>query len=320
MPINGRSSVPETAAMVEKMREVRAWDTVVVTGSRENRRGEFAGDLVADLRKTATVSIVIGYHIKWRRQVFAPVFWSATEVCQRMEIGSERGEQSKELLSLARDGDGAALGSLLGIYRRYLAVLARTQISRRLQGKADASDLVQETLLEAHRHFRDFRGTSEGEFIAWLRSILAGLIANHVRRYLGTKRRDARLERTLATELSDASGILGAELAADISSPSQQAVNHEASVQLAGALEMLPDHYREVIMLRHLEGLPFAQVAERMGRSVESVEKLWVRRWPDCARRWESVEKRDWLRATARMPRVWRSGSLSRFQRVGRKA
>jgi RNA polymerase sigma-70 factor, ECF subfamily len=194
-----------------------------------------------------------------------------------MEIGSERVEQSKELLSLARDGDGNALGAMLGIYRRYLAVLARTQISRRLQGKADASDLVQETLLEAHRHFRDFRGTSEGEFVAWLRSILAGLIANHVRRYLGTKQRDARLERTLATELSDASGILGCELAADVSSPSEQAVHHEASLQLANALEALPDHYREVIMLRHLEGLPFAQVAERMGRSVESVEKLWVR-------------------------------------------
>jgi RNA polymerase sigma-70 factor (ECF subfamily) len=194
-----------------------------------------------------------------------------------MEIGSERNEQSRELLRSARDGDCDALGSLLGIYRRYLAVLARTQISRRLQGKADASDLVQETLLEAHRHFRDFRGSSEGEFVSWLRTILAGLIANHVRRYLGTKRRDARLERTLAVELSDASGVLGVELAADVSSPSQQAVHHEASLQLANALEMLPDHYREVIMLRHLEGLPFAQVAERMGRSVESVEKLWVR-------------------------------------------
>lgn len=194
-----------------------------------------------------------------------------------MEIGSERDERSQELLSLARDGDGTALGSLLGVYRGYLSVLARTQISRRLQGKADASDLVQETLLEAHRHFPDFRGASEGEFIGWLRSILAGLIANHVRRYLGTKRRDARLERTLLVELSDASGVLGAELAADCTSPSQQAVNREAAVQLAAALEMLPDHYREVIMLRHLEGLPFAQVAERMGRTVESVEKLWVR-------------------------------------------
>ncbi len=194
-----------------------------------------------------------------------------------MTTGSASGEQSKELLTLARDGDGHALGSLLDVYRRYLSVLARTQISRRLQGKADASDLVQETLLEAHRHFRDFRGVSEGEFVAWLRSILAGLIANHVRRYLGTKRRDARLERTLAVELSDASGILGGELAADDSSPSEQAVNHEASIQLASALEMLPEHYRDVIMLRHLEGLPFAQVAERMGRTVESVEKLWVR-------------------------------------------
>lgn len=194
-----------------------------------------------------------------------------------MEIGSERNEQTADLLVSARGGDRKALGALLDIYRRYLAVLARTQISRRLQGKADASDLVQEALLEAHRHFQDFRGTSQGEFVAWLRSILAGLIANHVRRYLGTKRRDARLERTLAVELSDASGVLGNELAADASSPSEQAVNHEASVQLAGALEMLPAHYREVIMLRHLEALPFAQVAERMGRTVESVEKLWVR-------------------------------------------
>jgi RNA polymerase sigma-70 factor (ECF subfamily) len=194
-----------------------------------------------------------------------------------METSSAQNQQSKDLLILARDGDGNALGDLLSVYRQYLSVLARTQISRRLQGKADASDLVQEALLEAHRHFRDFRGTSEGEFVAWLRSILAGLIANHVRRYLGTKRRDARLERTLLVELSDASGVLGADLAADVSSPSEQAVNHEASLQLANALETLPDHYREVIMLRHLESLPFAQVAERMGRSVESVEKLWVR-------------------------------------------
>jgi RNA polymerase sigma-70 factor (ECF subfamily) len=187
------------------------------------------------------------------------------------------GLDPQELLGQARAGDATALGSVLGVYRKYLAVLAHMQISRRLRGKADASDLVQETMLEAYRHFPNFRGTTEAEFMGWLRSILAGLIANHVRRYLGTKRRDVRLERTLATEMSNTSGVMTRDLAASINSPSEQVLHREAAVQLADALQLLPAHYREVILLRHLEGLPFAQVAERMGRTVESVEKLWVR-------------------------------------------
>jgi RNA polymerase sigma-70 factor, ECF subfamily len=98
-----------------------------------------------------------------------------------------------------------------------------------------------------------------------------------VRRYLGTKQRDARLEQALAVELNNTSCMLDRGLAAAISTPSEQAVKREASVQLANALEQLPEDYRQTIILRHLEGLPFAQVAERMGRTVDSVEKLWVR-------------------------------------------
>jgi RNA polymerase sigma-70 factor (ECF subfamily) len=182
-----------------------------------------------------------------------------------------------ELLSLALGGDRDALGALLGLYRQYLMLLARTQVGRRLQGKADASDLVQEACLEAHRHMHQFRGTTEAEFAAWLRSILAGLVANLVRRYLGTKQRDARLEQALVVELNNTSCILDRGLVAAVSSPSEQAVKREASVQLADALEQLPLDYRQVILLRHLEGLPFAEVARQMDRSVDSVEKLWVR-------------------------------------------
>jgi RNA polymerase sigma-70 factor (ECF subfamily) len=182
-----------------------------------------------------------------------------------------------ELLSLALAGDRDALGALLGLYRQYLMLLARTQVGRRLQGKADASDLVQETCLEAHRHMHQFRGTTEAEFAAWLRSILAGLVANLVRRYLGTKLRDARLEQALVVELNNTSCILDRGLVAAVSSPSEQAVRREASMQLADALEQLPIDYRQVIILRHLEGLPFAEVARQMERSVDSVEKLWVR-------------------------------------------
>src|SRR5689334_17428277 len=75
----------------------------------------------------------------------------------------------EQLLSLARAGSSQALGQLLEVYRNYLALLARLQIGRRLQGKVEAADLVQETFLAAHRDFARFRGTTEGELVRWLR-------------------------------------------------------------------------------------------------------------------------------------------------------
>jgi RNA polymerase sigma-70 factor (ECF subfamily) len=182
-----------------------------------------------------------------------------------------------DLLSLAQGGDEEALGKLLSFYRSYLGLLARSQIWRRLQGKADPSDIVQDALVEAHERFDRFRGTTEVEFAAWLRSILAGLIANHVRRFLHTGKRDARLERSLANDLNDTSCHLSRQLVSPQSSPSAQVLRREAAVELANGLESLPEHYREVLVLRHLEDLPFAEVASRMGRSVDSVEKIWVR-------------------------------------------
>src|SRR5437660_12925892 len=94
------------------------------------------------------------------------------------------------LLSEARSGDAAKLGRLLEMYRRYLKLLARVQIGQRLQGKVDASDLVQETFLEAHQNFGRFRGTTEPELVRWLRQILAANLADLFRRYLGTQGRD----------------------------------------------------------------------------------------------------------------------------------
>ncbi|HKD35155.1 MAG TPA: sigma-70 family RNA polymerase sigma factor [Pirellulales bacterium] len=181
------------------------------------------------------------------------------------------------LLKRATAGDEAALGSLLDLYRRRLTSIAARQAMRRLQAKADASDLVQDTLLEAHRHIAEFRGATVAEFSAWLRRILDGVVANHARRYLGTKCRDARLERDLPREFGRASASAPPAIAADITSPSQQATDREAASRLARALDSLPAHYREVIVYRHIEGRPCAEVATRMGRTVESVEKIWVR-------------------------------------------
>jgi RNA polymerase sigma-70 factor (ECF subfamily) len=188
------------------------------------------------------------------------------------------------LLGLARAGDQAALGHLLERYGSYLGLLARLQIGRRLRGKVDADDLVQDTFLEAHRHFGRFRGTTEPEFLCWLREILTANLANLVRRYLGTRGRDVRLERDLAAELERSSRILDRGLFARQSSPSQQAARREQAVLLADALDRLPALYREVIILRLLEELPFAEVARRMDRTVPSVEKLLLRALPQLRR------------------------------------
>jgi RNA polymerase sigma-70 factor (ECF subfamily) len=183
----------------------------------------------------------------------------------------------EQLVSQARAGDNRARGRLLERYRPYLALLARVQLGRRLQGKVDAADLVQETFLNAHTHFDQFRGLGEQELTAWLRQILAAQLANLVRHYLGTQRRDVRLERDLAAEMEQSSHILDHGLLTRQKSPSEQAVHREEGVLLANALSRLPEDYREVLILRHLEGLTFPEAAQRMERSLDAVKKLWAR-------------------------------------------
>jgi RNA polymerase sigma-70 factor (ECF subfamily) len=182
-----------------------------------------------------------------------------------------------KLLQAARCGDREAAGRLLELYRNYLRLLARLQVGRRLQGKADPSDLVQETFLAAQRDLGQFRGNTEGELMDWLRHILASKLVDLARRYLGTRRRDVRLERQLAEEVDSSAAVLGMALAQAGSSPSEAAVRRERAVLLADAIKSLPADYSEVIILRHLEGLALAEVAARMHRSVDSVKKLWVR-------------------------------------------
>ena len=180
-------------------------------------------------------------------------------------------------LDEARVGSDAALGKLFEIYSNYLTLLARVQIGRRLQGKADAADVVQETLMEAHRQFPKFRGTSEPELTAWLRRILAGQIALLIRQYIGTKARDIRLEQDLNADVDQSFQAMDASLAASITTPSMRASRREQALVLSDALNKLPDTYREVIILRNLEGMSFYEVAAKMSKTEDSVQKLWVR-------------------------------------------
>jgi RNA polymerase sigma-70 factor (ECF subfamily) len=180
------------------------------------------------------------------------------------------------LMDQARRGDDRALGDLLSGYRNYLKLLARLQISRRLRQKVDASDVVQDLMLHAHKAFHGFRGRTEAELLAWLRQILATSLAKAARHYQGTQRRNAALECDLADELQRTARSFDGKLVLH-HSPSHSAIRREQGVLLADALARLPDDYREAIVLRFFEELSFPEMAERMGRSAESVRKLWTR-------------------------------------------
>jgi RNA polymerase sigma-70 factor (ECF subfamily) len=186
----------------------------------------------------------------------------------------------EQLLAEARQGRRESLGKLLEQYRNYLLLLARTQVDLHVRGRVDASDLVQETFLDACRDFGQFRGTSEVEWVAWLRQVLIYNLARVVQKQLVAQKRDARrevpLERHLMA-LEHSSGRFEAALLGRHSSPSGQAQRRERAGLVADHLARLPADYREVIVLRNLEGLPFAEVAQRMGRSAGAVRVLWVR-------------------------------------------
>ena len=134
-------------------------------------------------------------------------------------MGNDLVSEPEQLLGLARKGDPGALGQLLELYRSYLSLLARLQICGRLNGKVGASDAVQEAFLEAYRAFDGFHGTTEAELLIWLRRILASKLANLVRRYYGTQRRDIRLEHQLESQLQQSSQALDQGLLAPQSSP-----------------------------------------------------------------------------------------------------
>ena len=187
------------------------------------------------------------------------------------------GPPATELLRRARAGDADARGRLLEAYRSYLTLLARVQLGRDLRGKVDPSDLVQEAFLEAHRDFGQFQGRTEPELMAWLRRVLATNLADQVRRYRGSQRRDLRLERQLAAELDRSSQALERGLQALNSSPSARAERREDARRLAEALERLPEDYREVLLLRHFQGLTFPEVARRLGKTLASVKNIWLR-------------------------------------------
>lgn len=165
----------------------------------------------------------------------------------------------------------------LAQYHAWLRLMARLQLNERWDRKFDASDIVQQTLLEAWKGESQFRGNSSGERIAWLRTILGRVISREVRQYDGTLKRDPGREFSLQCSLDQSSIMLSKMLAADTNTPSVHADNREQQMIIAEVLESLPEDYRQVIILRNLRGLSHAEVATELDRTEAAVRMLWLR-------------------------------------------
>jgi RNA polymerase sigma-70 factor (ECF subfamily) len=173
-------------------------------------------------------------------------------------------DESSILLRKAADGDQAALGELFARYHERLRRTVRLRLSRRLQGRVDGSDILQEAYVEAARQLPDYLRDPPLPFHLWLRQILGRKLIDVHRRHLGARMRDAAHEVSLHSGgLPEASSLmLAAHLLGRLTSPSQAAVKAETRLRIQEALNRMDPLDREILALRHFEQLKNLEVAQ----------------------------------------------------------
>ena len=184
-------------------------------------------------------------------------------------------DEVARLLTAARGGSEEARGKVFAACRNHLLHIAERRLRADLRSKGGTSDLVQQTLLDAHRDFDCLQGKSEQELLAWLRQILVHNLAHFHRSYRATAKRDLKREVPLPGATSTSDG--GADIAGQTPTPSQEVVAREEADGVEQALERLPEEYRQVLILRHKEQRTFEEIGQLMGRSTSGARTLWLR-------------------------------------------
>jgi RNA polymerase sigma-70 factor (ECF subfamily) len=177
-------------------------------------------------------------------------------------------------LAAARAGDPSALGRVLQGCRAYLLTFANAELNADLAAKEGASDLVQQSLLEAQQAFGRFGGTNEDELLRWLRRIVKNNLLDLARRYRDTAARKIGQEMSLER---DEAQQLTRRLADGQRSPVEGLLALEKKIALESGLACLPEEFRRVIELRHSQGRTFAEIGTSLGKSAEAARKLWFR-------------------------------------------
>jgi RNA polymerase sigma-70 factor (ECF subfamily) len=184
-----------------------------------------------------------------------------------------------EYLTRAAAGDADAINDLFGLYRERLRAMVRLRLNRRLQGRVDPSDVLQEAYLEINRNLPDYLRNRPLPFYLWLRYITGQkLIAVH-RHHLGAQMRDADREVSLLRgAMPQASSVsLAAQLLGRFTSPSHAAVRAELQIRVQEALNAMEPLDREVLALRHFEMLSNAEIAEVLGIKKSAASNRYIR-------------------------------------------
>jgi RNA polymerase sigma-70 factor (ECF subfamily) len=187
------------------------------------------------------------------------------------------------LLEHARQGDREALGRLLEAQRADLHRLAERQLDRRIAVRMDASDIIQQTFLEAHRCFQQFAGQDVRQLTLWLEGILDHKVAGAIRDHALLQKRNVRRDRSM-DDSHGGMAPLKQELDGGLSTPSQKAIRGEQEHQLMQTLSILPDDQREAVRLRHMEGWALADIARHLGRTPAATAGL-IKRGMQALRR-----------------------------------
>jgi RNA polymerase sigma-70 factor (ECF subfamily) len=188
-------------------------------------------------------------------------------------------ETTDDLLRQAKAGDATALGALFARYRDRLRKLVRLRLDRRLSGRIDASDVLQDAYLDVARRIPEYAAAPTVPFYIWLRSLTGQRLIDLHRRHLGAEMRDAGREVSLYRgALPAASSVsLAHHLLAGLTSPTQAAVREELQLRLQEAINSMDALDREVVVLRHFEELTNAEAAQVLGIETSAASKRYIR-------------------------------------------
>ncbi len=176
------------------------------------------------------------------------------------------------------DGDESALGELFAMYRERLWRMVHFRLDRRLQGRVDADDILQEAYLDAAKRLDHFKSSQPMSLFVWLRLIVGQTLIDVHRRHLGAKMRAATRDESIQQRLSEGTSVsLSFHLLGHLTSPSQAAQRAELMTLVEDALEGMSATDREVLALRHFEELTNSEVAEVLGLERKAASIRYVR-------------------------------------------
>jgi len=191
-----------------------------------------------------------------------------------MSVGNEK---TQHLVALAKEGDQTALNQLCCVYGERVRRIIRFRLDRKLRSKLDSVDVVQDVLLLAMEGLNNFTYRSEGDFLRWLSRIAENKIRDIFDEF-HTEKRDIRKEIPFKEQGRSSGGTTGAVLGPmRVPTPSVIMCKKEALDKLEKALDELKPEYKEVVMLKRIEGLSYEEIGERLGKSAKAVSMLLYR-------------------------------------------